>query len=174
MIQGTNINLRCVFAALLKVCLSCVNVKLESGLSGPPLVFLQPEVKGSNEDEDLSELQLRLLALQSASRKWQQKEQQVMKESKDKITKAKPSQEKSSSTSSAKPPERGRVTTRSASAASEKAKALANKPQEKTKAGAKPPAEKGKAPVKGYPGRKTVSPGEQGLSAYSDPNCPLC
>uniref|UniRef100_A0A8C8D6E1 Putative zinc-finger domain-containing protein n=1 Tax=Oncorhynchus tshawytscha TaxID=74940 RepID=A0A8C8D6E1_ONCTS len=74
--------------------------QLESGLSGPPLVSLQPEVKGSNEDEDLSELQLRLLALQSASRKWQQKEQQVMKESKDKITKAKPSQEKSSSTSS--------------------------------------------------------------------------
>lgn len=134
-------------------------------------------MKGSNEDEELSELQLRLLALQSASRKWQQKEQQVMKASKEKITNAKPSQEKtSSSTSSASnPAERGRVTTRSASsAASEKAKALANKPQEKTKAGAKPPAEKGKAPVKGYPGRKTVSPGEQGLSAYSDPNCPQC
>lgn len=143
-------------------CLSCVYVKLESGSSGPPPVSLQPEVKGSNEDEDLSELQLRLLALQSASRKWQQKEQQVMKESKDKITKAKPSQEK---TSSAKPPERGRVTTRSASAASEKAKALANKPQEKAKAGAKPPVEKSKAPVKGYPGRKMVSPGEEGLSA---------
>lgn len=149
-------------------CLSCVYVKLESGSSGPPPVSLQPEVKGSNEDEDLSELQLRLLALQSASRKWQQKEQQVMKASKEKITNAKPSQEKtSSSTSSASnPAERGRVTTRSASsAASEKAKALANKPQEKAKAGAKPPVEKSKAPVKGYPGRKMVSPGEEGLSA---------
>ncbi|CAB1322809.1 unnamed protein product [Coregonus sp. 'balchen'] len=133
-----------------------------------PSVSLQPEVKGRNEDEDLSELQLRLLALQSASRKWQQKEQQVMKESKDKITKAKPSQEKtsSSSASSATPPERGRVTTRSASAASEKAKALANKPQEKAKAGVKPPAEKGKAPVKGYHGRKTVSPGSAAKQAF--------
>uniref|UniRef100_A0A4W6C1P7 Zinc finger C3H1-type containing n=1 Tax=Lates calcarifer TaxID=8187 RepID=A0A4W6C1P7_LATCA len=46
------------------------------------------------EEEELSELQLRLLALQSASKKWQQKEQQVMKKSKDRITRA--SQEKSS------------------------------------------------------------------------------
>uniref|UniRef100_A0A8C8M396 Putative zinc-finger domain-containing protein n=1 Tax=Oncorhynchus tshawytscha TaxID=74940 RepID=A0A8C8M396_ONCTS len=52
------------------------------------------KVKGSNEDEELSELQLRLLALQSASRKWHQKEQQVMNASKEKITNAKPSQEK--------------------------------------------------------------------------------
>ncbi|KAI7811681.1 zinc finger C3H1 domain-containing protein-like [Triplophysa rosa] len=40
------------------------------------------------DEDDLSELQLRLLALQSASRKWQQKEQQVMMESREKITKA--------------------------------------------------------------------------------------
>uniref|UniRef100_A0A4W6C1N7 Zinc finger C3H1-type containing n=1 Tax=Lates calcarifer TaxID=8187 RepID=A0A4W6C1N7_LATCA len=52
----------------------------------------QPVVKV--EEEELSELQLRLLALQSASKKWQQKEQQVMKKSKDRITRA--SQEKSS------------------------------------------------------------------------------
>ncbi|XP_053572757.1 zinc finger C3H1 domain-containing protein isoform X2 [Bombina bombina] len=39
------------------------------------------------EEEDLSELHLRLLALQSASKKWQQKEQLVMKESKEKLTK---------------------------------------------------------------------------------------
>uniref|UniRef100_A0A673WVR4 Zinc finger C3H1-type containing n=1 Tax=Salmo trutta TaxID=8032 RepID=A0A673WVR4_SALTR len=62
--------------------------------------FSIPKVKGSNEDEELSELQLRLLALQSASRKWQQKEQQVMKASKEKITNAKPSQEKTSSSTS--------------------------------------------------------------------------
>lgn len=37
----------------------------------------------------MSELQLRLLALQSASKKWQQKEQQVLKESKEKLTKPK-------------------------------------------------------------------------------------
>ncbi|XP_067293349.1 zinc finger C3H1 domain-containing protein [Pseudorasbora parva] len=42
------------------------------------------------DEDDLSELQLRLLALQSASRKWQQKEQQVLKESKDKISKPAP------------------------------------------------------------------------------------
>uniref|UniRef100_A0A669BT26 Zinc finger C3H1-type containing n=1 Tax=Oreochromis niloticus TaxID=8128 RepID=A0A669BT26_ORENI len=46
------------------------------------------------EEEELSELQLRLLALQSASKKWQQKEQQVMRRSKERITKA--AQEKSS------------------------------------------------------------------------------
>ena len=40
------------------------------------------------EEEELSEMQLRLLALQSASKKWHQKEQQVMKESKERITKA--------------------------------------------------------------------------------------
>ncbi|XP_062276404.1 zinc finger C3H1 domain-containing protein-like isoform X2 [Scomber scombrus] len=47
------------------------------------------------EEEELSEMQLRLLALQSASKKWQQKEQQVMKRSRERITKA--VQEKSSS-----------------------------------------------------------------------------
>ncbi|XP_015261207.1 PREDICTED: zinc finger C3H1 domain-containing protein isoform X2 [Gekko japonicus] len=47
-----------------------------------------------DEEEEMSELQLRLLALQSASKKWQQKEQQVMKESKEKLTKAKTMQQK--------------------------------------------------------------------------------
>ncbi|XP_053263313.1 zinc finger C3H1 domain-containing protein isoform X2 [Podarcis raffonei] len=47
------------------------------------------EKKLLDEEEEVSELQLRLLALQSASKKWQQKEQQVMKESKEKLTKAK-------------------------------------------------------------------------------------
>ncbi|XP_053924095.1 zinc finger C3H1 domain-containing protein isoform X4 [Cuculus canorus] len=42
-----------------------------------------------DEEEEMSELELRLLALQSASKKWQQKEQQVMKESKEKLTKTK-------------------------------------------------------------------------------------
>lgn len=60
------------------------------------------------EEDDLSELQLRLLALQSASRKWQQKEQQVMMESREKITKAvKVSQDKSTS-----PCERNKVASR--------------------------------------------------------------
>ncbi|NXP07280.1 ZC3H1 protein, partial [Thinocorus orbignyianus] len=45
------------------------------------------EKKLLDEEEEMSELQLRLLALQSASKKWQQKEQQVMKESKEKLTK---------------------------------------------------------------------------------------
>uniref|UniRef100_A0A7M4EI30 Zinc finger C3H1-type containing n=1 Tax=Crocodylus porosus TaxID=8502 RepID=A0A7M4EI30_CROPO len=47
------------------------------------------EKKLLDEEEEMSELQLRLLALQSASKKWQQKEQQVMKESKEKLTKTK-------------------------------------------------------------------------------------
>ncbi|MEE6480608.1 hypothetical protein FKM82_012620 [Ascaphus truei] len=45
--------------------------------------------KPVEEEEELSELHLRLLALQSASKKWQQKEHQVMKESKEKLTKPK-------------------------------------------------------------------------------------
>ncbi|MBN3302165.1 ZC3H1 protein, partial [Amia calva] len=51
-----------------------------------------------DEDEEVSELQLRLLALQSASKKWQQKEQQVLKESKEKLTKIKPTQDKGKAT----------------------------------------------------------------------------
>uniref|UniRef100_W5NHC0 Zinc finger C3H1-type containing n=1 Tax=Lepisosteus oculatus TaxID=7918 RepID=W5NHC0_LEPOC len=50
--------------------------------------------ESKDDDDELSELQLRLLALQSASKKWQQKEQQVLKESKEKLTKAKQTQEK--------------------------------------------------------------------------------
>ncbi|XP_075065630.1 zinc finger C3H1 domain-containing protein isoform X2 [Mixophyes fleayi] len=41
------------------------------------------------EEEELSELHLRLLALQSASKKWHQKEQLVMKEGKEKLSKGK-------------------------------------------------------------------------------------
>lgn len=52
------------------------------------------EKKLGEDEEELSELQLRLLALQSASKKWQQKEQQVMKESKEKLTKTKTVQQK--------------------------------------------------------------------------------
>ncbi|EMP40461.1 Zinc finger C3H1 domain-containing protein, partial [Chelonia mydas] len=52
------------------------------------------EKKLLDEEEEMSELQLRLLALQSASKKWQQKEQQVMKESKEKLTKTKIVQQK--------------------------------------------------------------------------------
>ncbi|KAJ0029108.1 hypothetical protein NQD34_004105 [Periophthalmus magnuspinnatus] len=50
------------------------------------------------EEEELSELQLRLLALQSASKKWHQKELQVMKKSKERITR--PTQDKSAPSSS--------------------------------------------------------------------------
>ncbi|XP_059582074.1 zinc finger C3H1 domain-containing protein isoform X3 [Alligator mississippiensis] len=56
------------------------------------------EKKLLDEEEEMSELQLRLLALQSASKKWQQKEQQVMKESKEKLTKTKTVQKVKAST----------------------------------------------------------------------------
>uniref|UniRef100_A0A3B3WT82 Putative zinc-finger domain-containing protein n=1 Tax=Poecilia mexicana TaxID=48701 RepID=A0A3B3WT82_9TELE len=59
--------------------------------------FLSPLPVEKLEEEELSELQLRLLALQSASKKWQQQEQQVMRKSKDRIVKA--SQEKNSGSS---------------------------------------------------------------------------
>ncbi|XP_056430091.1 zinc finger C3H1 domain-containing protein isoform X2 [Hyla sarda] len=45
--------------------------------------------KPAKEEEELSELHLRLLALQSASKKWHQKEQLVMKEGKEKLSKGK-------------------------------------------------------------------------------------
>ncbi|XP_061631136.1 zinc finger C3H1 domain-containing protein isoform X2 [Phyllopteryx taeniolatus] len=51
----------------------------ESSASSEDVFICLDEV----EEEDLSELHLRLLALQSASRKWQQKEQQVMKRSRE-------------------------------------------------------------------------------------------
>ncbi|XP_030587231.1 zinc finger C3H1 domain-containing protein isoform X2 [Archocentrus centrarchus] len=97
------------------------------------------------EEEELSELQLRLLALQSASKKWQQKEQQVMRKSKDRITKA--AQEKNPGPAAA-PPTRQRVTTRSTSSATAAAAAIErsrtrSKPQDRdrdrTKAGPRPP-----------------------------------
>ena len=59
------------------------------------------EKKLGEEEEELSELQLRLLALQSASKKWQQKEQQVMKESKEKLTKTKTAQQKAKTSTKA-------------------------------------------------------------------------
>nr|DBA31131.1 TPA: hypothetical protein GDO54_007031 [Pyxicephalus adspersus] len=50
--------------------------------------------KPVKEEEELSELHLRLLALQSASKKWQQKEQMVMKEGKEKLSKGKTESQK--------------------------------------------------------------------------------
>ncbi|XP_041851940.1 zinc finger C3H1 domain-containing protein-like isoform X2 [Melanotaenia boesemani] len=100
------------------------------------------------EEEELSELQLRLLALQSASKKWQQKEQQVMKRSKDRILKS--AQEKSSSSASgsgsgAVALGRQRITTRSASfaaaAAAEKSRTRAkpvDRDRDRTKTGSSP------------------------------------
>ncbi|XP_045894569.1 zinc finger C3H1 domain-containing protein-like isoform X3 [Micropterus dolomieu] len=145
------------------------------------------------EEEELSELQLRLLALQSASKKWQQKEQQVMKKSKDRITKA--VQEKSSS-SGATPPSRQRVTTRSASAAAAAAATAAaaaadrsrtrskplerdrdrtktgprppdrERPKPSPKPGPKPPLERGRTPGKPHVGKKMISPGSAAKQAF--------
>ncbi|KAK0137109.1 Zinc finger C3H1 domain-containing protein [Merluccius polli] len=84
----------------------------EDSLTSPD----KPGLPRKLEEEELSEMQLRLLALQSASKKWHQKEQQVMKESKERITKA--SQDKSSGVIPGNAsPGRPRVTTRSASTA---------------------------------------------------------
>ncbi|XP_054865363.1 zinc finger C3H1 domain-containing protein isoform X5 [Amphiprion ocellaris] len=133
------------------------------------------------EEEELSELQLRLLALQSASKKWQQKEQQVMKKSKERITKA--VQDKSSGSGSgpgAAGPGRQRVTTRSASsaAAAERNRTRSNpvdRDRERTKTGTrlperdrdrpKPPLDWGRVPGKPHVPKKVVSPGETGSAA---------
>ncbi|KPP73583.1 zinc finger C3H1 domain-containing protein-like [Scleropages formosus] len=105
--------------------MSCADDKDTSGL---PV-----KAQGKEEDEELSELQLRLLALQSASKKWQQKEQQVMKESKERLTKVKtPAQERANSASKHSTQEKGKVT-----------RAL---------------PEKGKATTKAHQGRKNINP----------------
>ncbi|XP_039988111.1 zinc finger C3H1 domain-containing protein-like isoform X2 [Xiphias gladius] len=123
------------------------------------------------EEEELSELQLRLLALQSASKKWQQKEQQVMKKSKDRITRA--AQEKNSGPGlSPAPLSRQRVTTRSAAAAAAAA-AVADrnrtrsKPLERdrdrNKAGPRPPdRDRERLPERDRP-KQSPKPGPKGL-----------
>lgn len=122
------------------------------------------------EEEELSELQLRLLALQSASKKWQQKEQQVMKKSKDRITRA--AQEKNSGPGlSPAPLSRQRVTTRSAAAAAAAA-AVADrnrtrsKPLERdrdrNKAGPRPPdRDRERLPERDRP-KQSPKPGPKG------------
>ncbi|XP_035854738.1 zinc finger C3H1 domain-containing protein-like, partial [Sander lucioperca] len=147
------------------------------------------------EEEELSELQLRLLALQSASKKWQQKEQQVMKKSKDRITKV--VQEKKSAgpaaTPTTPPGSRQRVTTRSASAAAAasaaadrsrtRSRALdkdrdrskagpraadrdRDRPKASPKPGPKAPPERRSAAGKTHAAKKMISPGSAAKQAF--------
>lgn len=143
------------------------------------------------EEEDLSELQLRLLALQSASKKWHQKEQQVMKRSRERITKV--AQDGSSSSAPAdSTPIRQRVTTRAAAAAAATAternrtrsKPL-NRERDRTKLGARPAdrdrlkqspkpgpkalLERGRAAGKVHTTKKMITPGEKGLDLHPSP-----
>ncbi|XP_015253564.1 PREDICTED: zinc finger C3H1 domain-containing protein isoform X1 [Cyprinodon variegatus] len=134
------------------------------------------------EEEELSELQLRLLALQSASKKWQQQEQQVMKKSKDRIVKA--SQEKNSAPGSgATPPDRQRVTTRSAAAAAAEQNSSRSKPLEKDRAksgprpadrdrlkqspkpGSRVPADRSRTPARAHGTKRLISPGSMAKQA---------
>lgn len=138
------------------------------------------------EEEELSELQLRLLALQSASKKWHQKEQQVMRRSKERITKV--VQEKSAN-SPAAPPNR-RVTTRSISSSSSgtpaadrtrtRTRSNVDRDRDRTKATTRPPGrdrpkagpkiihERGRTPAKLHTAKKTNTPGKiEQLSSLS-------
>ncbi|XP_075884807.1 zinc finger C3H1 domain-containing protein isoform X2 [Nelusetta ayraudi] len=140
----------------------------------------QPEVKV--DEEELSELQLRLLALQSASKKWQQKEQQVLRRSKDRITKPAPEKTAGSGAAAAAAAEgqRQRVTTRSASKAAataassdrsrtrsktgERERDRTKTPvrpadRERAKPAARGPADRGRTPGKASVAKKTSSPG---------------
>lgn len=89
---------------------------------------------------------MRLLALQSASRRWQQKEQQVMKESKEKLNRVKTT------------PDHYRVTTRSASTGRGHP-GTGVKGLEKGKPPSRPGTERSKAPPKGHAAKHTLSPG---------------
>ncbi|XP_026883389.2 zinc finger C3H1 domain-containing protein, partial [Electrophorus electricus] len=116
---------------------SDLNISVVSkGSDGTPC-----KVKGRDEDDELSELQLRLLALQSASRRWQQKEQQVMKESKERLNRTRTAPERAGPA-----PPRPRMPTRASC----------------TGRGRPGPGsrglDKGKAVSKGHPAKKMVNP----------------
>lgn len=140
----------------------------------------QPEVKV--DEEELSELQLRLLALQSASKKWQQKEQQVFKRSKDRITKPASKKTPGSGAVAATVTAEGqkhRVTTRSASNAAAAAAAAASdrsktrsksgeRERDRTKTPLRPadrervkPADRGRTAGKANATKKTTTPGKR-------------
>lgn len=144
------------------------------------------------DEEELSELQLRLLALQSASKKWQQKEQQVLRRSKDRITKPAPEKTAGSGAAAAAAAEgqRQRVTTRSASKAAataassdrsrtrsktgERERDRTKTPvrpadRERAKPAARGPADRGRTPGKASVAKKTSSPGERGDSPPAAP-----
>ncbi|XP_072519449.1 zinc finger C3H1 domain-containing protein isoform X2 [Salminus brasiliensis] len=135
---------------------SDLNISLMSkDLDGAP-----SKVKGKDEDDELSELQLRLLALQSASRRWQQKEQQVMKESKEKLNRTKTMMDRTSPAT-----ERPRVTTRSTSAGRGRI-GMGFRGQEKGKPAGRVGMERGKLAPKGHNAKKTISPGPAAKQAW--------
>ncbi|XP_060892208.1 zinc finger C3H1 domain-containing protein-like isoform X3 [Labrus mixtus] len=109
----------------------------ESSASSEDSALSPDKVGVKVEEEELSELQLRLLALQSASKKWQQKEQQVLKRSKDRITRA--VQGKTPGPGPRPTPSRQRVSTRSSSAAAAAAAAAA---AERSRTRSKPPPDR--------------------------------
>lgn len=139
-------------------------------------------------EEELSELELRFLALQSASKIWQQKEQQVMKRSKDRITKV--TQEKNASTPAAAASRR--ITTRSISSstltstpAAERSKTRSKtlerdrtktttrpSDREKPKSSSKGLQERSRTPAKPHlakkfvPGKTKVIPGRTGTDDW--------
>ncbi|XP_054633204.1 zinc finger C3H1 domain-containing protein-like isoform X2 [Dunckerocampus dactyliophorus] len=126
----------------------------ESPASSEDVYICLDELGDQVEEEDLSELQLRLLALQSASKKWQQKEQQVMKRTREPVAQA-------------TTPNRLRVTTRSATADRSRSR---SKPQDrerdKYKAGTRPP-ERDRPKQSSKPGAKTSL--ERSRSAAKNP-----
>lgn len=156
-----------------------------------PSVLKQEQPEAKVDEEELSELQLRLLALQSASKKWQQKEQQVLRRSKDRITK--PASDKTgvsgAAAATAAEGQRQRVTTRSASNAAAAAAAAAataatsdrsrtrsktgERERDRTKTPVRPAdrervkpaarglADRGRTPGKANATKKTTNPGER-------------
>ncbi|CAL8358848.1 unnamed protein product [Lota lota] len=135
------------------------NFSRELSTSSEDSVTSPDKVHMRVEEEELSEMQLRLLALQSASKKWHQKEQQVMKESKERITKA--SQDNSSGVIPGNATlGRPRVTTRSAStaAAAERARTRVmplERARERARSAARTAATRPAARTPGRPAART-------------------
>ncbi|KAG7468900.1 zinc finger C3H1 domain-containing [Solea senegalensis] len=109
------------------------------------------------EEEELSELQLRLLALQSASKKWQQKEQQVMKKSKDRITRA--SQDQKPNPGPAATPPGRRVATRFTSSAASATERNRTRDRDRSKTGPRPPVRERERPVERARPKQNMKPG---------------
>ncbi|XP_061697888.1 zinc finger C3H1 domain-containing protein isoform X2 [Syngnathoides biaculeatus] len=121
----------------------------ESSASSDDVFICLDELDSQVEEEDLSELQLRLVALQSASRKWHQKEQQAMKKSREPaaaVAAAKPRPADRRTRTRSKPQDRERD--KAKPGPRERPKTVARTPSDRSRGKSTGPASAGKQAVR--------------------------